>query len=64
MPLPSDHSHALMGTIGGTLSSLLVSLQLANLTETMVLSALGAVVSFLVSALLQKVVNKIRKLKG
>jgi hypothetical protein len=66
MPLFSDHGHAVhtsMGTIGGTLSSLFVSLQVASLTETIVLSALGAVVSFVVSALLQWTVNKIRNVK-
>ena len=64
MSLFSDHSHAvptLMGTLGGTLSSLIASLQYANLTETIVLSALGAIVSFVVSALLEWIVKKIRR---
>jgi hypothetical protein len=50
-----------IGVIGGTLSSFVASLQQANLTETMVLSALGAVVSFVVSALLEWVVKKMKQ---
>ena len=50
-----------IGVIGGTLSSFLASIQSADLTETIVLSALGAIISFVVSALLEWTVKKIRQ---
>jgi hypothetical protein len=37
------------GVIGGTLSSVFATLHLVNAMETIVLSVLGAVISFLVS---------------
>ena len=51
--------HALAGVAGGTLLSFVASIQYGNLAETIVLSALGAVVSFVVSALLEWVVKKV-----
>ena len=45
--------HTLAGMAGGTLLSLLASIRYADLAETIVLSALGAIVSFVVSALLE-----------
>jgi Na+/H+ antiporter NhaA len=50
-----------IGVIGGTLSSFMASLQYADLTETIGLSALGAIISFVVSALLEWIVKKIRR---
>jgi len=46
--------------VGGTLSSLFASLQTQNLVETVVLSVIGAVVSFAVSAVLEWLRKKLR----
>jgi len=59
MPQLSTNPHA--GTAGGTLLSLWTAILHADLTETILLSALGAIVSFLVSALLQWIVKKVSK---
>jgi mannitol-specific phosphotransferase system IIBC component len=53
--------NALAGVAGGTLLSFVASIQYADLAEAVVLSALGAVVSFVVSALLAWVVKKVSK---
>jgi hypothetical protein len=50
-----------IGVIGGTLSSFFASFQYADLTETIILSALGATISFVVSALLEWVVKQIKQ---
>ena len=49
------------GVIGGTLSSLFATIQVSTLTETMVLSALGAIVSFLVTLVLGWLAKKTKK---
>jgi uncharacterized membrane protein YgaE (UPF0421/DUF939 family) len=51
---------AVAGVIGGTLSSILATLHLVNAVETIVLSAVGAVVSFMVSLVLEWIRKKIR----
>jgi uncharacterized membrane protein YeaQ/YmgE (transglycosylase-associated protein family) len=48
------------GVVGGTLSSFFASLQTQSLVETVVLSVIGAVVSFAVSAGLEWLRKKIR----
>jgi hypothetical protein len=53
---------AVAGVIGGTLSSILTTLHLVNAVETIVLSAIGAVVSFMVSLALEWIRKKIRSL--
>lgn len=53
--------NALAGVAGGTVLSFLASIQYADLAETIVLSALGAVVSFVVSALLEWIVKRRKK---
>lgn len=46
------------GVVGGTLSSIFASLQTQSLVETIVLSMIGAVVSFAVSAMLERLRKK------
>jgi len=48
------------GVVGGTLSSLFASLQPQNLVETVMLSVIGAVVGFAVSAALEWLRKKLR----
>lgn len=57
----TGHSEStLAGVIGGTLSSIFATLHLVNAVETIVLSVLGAVVSFLVSLGMEWIRKKIR----
>lgn len=51
---------AVAGMIGGTLSSILATLHLVNAIETIVLSAIGAIVSFLVSLAMEWIRKKTR----
>ncbi|HYM93112.1 MAG TPA: hypothetical protein VET23_03160 [Chitinophagaceae bacterium] len=46
-----------MGTVGGTLMIILANITTGDLVKTVVLAAIGAVVSFGVSVLLKKVVR-------
>jgi len=50
-----------IGAIGGTLSSILVSFKYTDLTQTILLSALGAITSFVVSALMDWTIKKIKQ---
>ena len=52
-PLPQD-DHFRMATLGGVVSGFWASLQWQNIVSTVFLSALGAVVSFGMSLLLQR----------
>ena len=58
MPV-SVNAHA--GMAGGTALSFWTAVLHADLTETILLSVVGAMVSFVVSALLEYVVKKVRK---
>jgi hypothetical protein len=49
------------GTVGGTLLILFINLSNAEVLKTVVLAAIGALVSFSVSMLLKIVVKRIRK---
>lgn len=49
MSLPSSHHGTAAGTAGGTLLSVIATIQSGDLTKTVILAALGAVVSFGVS---------------
>jgi hypothetical protein len=50
------------GVIGGILSSIFATLHLVDTLETIVLSIIGAVVSFLVSLAMEWIRKKIRSL--
>lgn len=49
------------GTVGGTLLTILVNINSADLLKTLVLAALGAVVSFSVTLLLKVLIKRFRK---
>jgi mannitol-specific phosphotransferase system IIBC component len=59
MSIPSSHHGTVAGTAGGTLLSILASLQSGDITKTIVLAMLGAVVSFVVSLGLKWVARKV-----
>ncbi|MCB9311095.1 MAG: hypothetical protein H6567_13655 [Lewinellaceae bacterium] len=48
----------LMGVAGGTMTGILVSLQMDDIIETCILSAIGAIVSYSISQLLHKMFGK------
>ena len=49
------------GTIGGTLTVILANISGADLLKTIVLSAIGAMVSFGISLLLKMILQKLSK---
>lgn len=49
------------GTVGGTLLTILVNINSADLLKTVILAALGAVVSFGVTLLLKVLIKRFRK---
>lgn len=51
------HSETWLGTIGGTLLST-IGVNTGDIVKTIVLGAIGAIVSFLISLLLQKISDK------
>jgi len=51
-----------VGTAGGTLLVVLVNIQSADIIKTAILSATGALVSFIVSFILKKLAKRHRKL--
>ena len=55
------HGSTKAGTAGGTLLILFINLSSAEIWKTVVLAAIGAVVSFGVSLLLKIIVQRIRK---
>jgi hypothetical protein len=54
-------SGTILGTVSGTVLTVLVNIGSSDVLKTVVLAALGAVVSFSVSLLLKWVVNKFKK---
>jgi hypothetical protein len=51
----------LMGTAGGTFLSIIPNIQSADVLKTVVLAALGAVVSFTISLVLKSIIKKHKK---
>lgn len=51
------------GTAGGTLAVVLLQISNGELVKTVVLAALGAAVSFMVSLVLKMVVRRLKKLR-
>jgi mannitol-specific phosphotransferase system IIBC component len=49
------------GTVGGTLLTILVNINSADLLKTVILASLGAVVSFSVTLLLKVLIKRFRK---
>jgi mannitol-specific phosphotransferase system IIBC component len=60
MALPSNHHGTVAGTAGGTLLSVFASIQSGDVTKTIVLASIGAVVSFAVSLGLKWMAKKVR----
>jgi len=54
-------NHTLMGTAGGTFLSVLPNLHSEDILKTIILAALGAIVSFLISMLLKYLIKKHKK---
>ncbi|NDP27276.1 MAG: hypothetical protein GZ087_07620 [Flavobacterium sp.] len=54
----SSHHHTLMGTTGGTFLSVLPNLHSEDVYKTVVLAAIGAVVSFTISMILKYLIKK------
>jgi len=57
----SGHNGTVIGTIGGTLLSIFANINLEDVTRTVLLATIGAVVSFGVSLLLKKITRLISK---
>lgn len=49
------------GTVGGTLLTILVNINSADLLKTVILAALGAAVSFSVTLLLKLLIKRLKK---
>jgi hypothetical protein len=57
-----NHSdHTLMGTAGGTFLSVLPNLHSDDILKTIILAALGAIVSFVISMTLKYLIKKHKK---
>ena len=57
----SSNSHTLIGTAGGTFLSVLPNIQSADVLKTVLLAAVGAVVSFTISLVLKMIIKKHKK---
>lgn len=55
------NSQTLAGTAGGTLLSMLPNINSADLVRTVLLAAVGALVSFFLTLLLKLLIRKFRK---
>ena len=60
MSTPSSHHGTAAGTVGGTLLSIFASIQSGDITKTVILATLGAIVSFLVSLGLKWITKRLR----
>ena len=58
-PFHTEHSTR-YGTVGGTLLTILININIHDVFKTAVLGAIGAVVSFFVSLCLRQVVKYVR----
>lgn len=56
-----NHQNTISGTIGGTLIAFFATIQKEDLQKTIVLAALGAIVSFSVSLFLKRIIRKWKK---
>ena len=55
------NSHTLMGTAGGTFLSVLPNIQSEDVLKTVLLAAIGAIVSFTISLVLKSIIKKHKK---
>ena len=60
MSTTSSHHGTAAGTVGGTLLSVFATIQSGDIAKTIVLAAVGAVVSFVVSVGLRWVARRVR----
>ena len=60
----NNNSSLKTGTIGGTLISILASITWMDIEKTIVMAAIGATVSFLMSLLLKKMIQYARVITG
>ena len=57
----TSNNHTMMGTAGGTFLSIIPNIQSADVLKTVVLAAVGAIVSFTISLVLKSIIKKYRK---
>ena len=57
----TSNNHTLMGTAGGTFLSIIPNIQSADIVKTVLLAAIGAIVSFTISLLLKSIIKKHKK---
>lgn len=57
----SSNNETAVGTVGGTLLSIVPNIQSADVVKTIVLATVGAIVSFTVSLILKCVIRRHRK---
>ncbi len=57
----SSNSHTIMGTAGGTFLSIIPNIQSADVLKTVLLAAIGAIVSFTISLVLKTIIKKHKK---
>ena len=58
---PFAHSDIISGTASGTVLTVIVNLDSQDIIKTVVLAALGAMVSFVVTLLLKWIIQKLKK---
>ncbi|MCF6132811.1 hypothetical protein [Flavobacterium wongokense] len=57
----SSNNETFFGTVGGTFLSIVPNIQSADIVKTIVLAAVGAVVSFSISLILKCLIKKHKK---
>ena len=57
----STNNHTLVGTAGGTFLSVVPNIQSADIFKTVLLAAVGAIVSFTISLVLKCLIKKHKK---
>lgn len=55
------NNHTIIGTAGGTVLSIVPNIQSADIIKTIVLAAVGAVVSFMISLVLKSIIKKYKR---
>lgn len=60
MSTPSSHHGTAAGTVGGTLLSIFANVQSGDITKTIILATVGAIVSFVVSLALKRLTRRKR----
>lgn len=60
MATPVNHHGTTAGTVGGTLLTIAVSIPSGDIVKTIILAAVGAVVSFVMSLALKWIVKSFR----